>query len=476
MFRLNRGGHLLSDLSNAAIRGIDAPMSPGNRLAMVAVMLAVALATLDTAIANTALPAIAADLHVTPAGSVWVVNAYQLAMVATILPFAALGDVLGHRRVYIGGLALFTAASLACASAPTLPLLAAARALQGIGGSAITSVSIALVSALYPRHQLGRGVGVNALVVGVSVAIGPTIASLILSMASWSWLFMINVPLGLIGLAFALPALPQTARSAHPFDPVAAMLSVVTFASLIFALGEGGQRASMARVLGTLAIAFVFGALLIRREAGRLAPMLPVDLFRRPVFALSAVTAVCAFAAQGLAFVSLPFYFVDVLHFSQIETGFLITPWPVVVAIAAPIAGHLSDRYPSGALGAAGLACLCVGLASLALMPAHPSVVAIVCRMAICGFGFGLFQSPNIKALMASAPRARSGGASGVVATSRLIGQTTGAALVALCLGVAGQHGPSLALAGGALFAGVGCITGGLRLLARSRRSENPEE
>jgi DHA2 family multidrug resistance protein-like MFS transporter len=451
-------------------------MSAGNRLALVAVMLAVALATLDTAIANTALPAIAAALHATPAQSVWVVNAYQFAMVATILPFAALGDLLGHRRIYIGGLALFTAASLACAAAPTLPLLAAARLLQGLGGSAITSVSIALVSALYPRHQLGRGVGVNALVVGVSVAVGPTIASLILSTASWPWLFMINVPLGLIGLAFALPALPRAAKIAHSFDPVAALLSVITLASLIFAVGEGGQRASMTHVLGALALAFVFGAWLLRREAGRLAPMLPIDLFKRPVFALSAVTAVCAFAAQGLAFVSLPFYFEDVLHRSQIETGFLITPWPVVVAIVAPIAGRLSDRYPPGVLGATGLACLCAGLVSLTLLPGHPSIYTVTVRMAICGVGFGMFQSPNIKALMASAPHARSGGASGVVATARLIGQATGAALVALCFGLAGRHGPTLALAGGAMFAGVGGIVSGLRLLVRSHRSRDAGE
>ncbi|MEM5383394.1 MFS transporter [Paraburkholderia phymatum] len=456
----------MSDLSNACAAGIDAPMPAANRFAMVAVMLAVALATLDTAIANTALPAIATDLHVTPAESVWIVNGYQLAMVATILPFAALGDVFGHRRVYIGGLALFTAASLACAAAPTLPLLTAARLLQGLGGSAITSVSIALVSALYPRHRLGRGVGVNALVVGVSVAVGPTIASLILSTASWSWLFMINVPLGVIALAFALPALPQTPRGAYPFDPVAAVLNVITFASLIVALGEGGQRAPTIRVLGSLVIALVFGVCLMRREAARLAPMLPVDLFRRPEFALSAVTAVCAFAAQGFAFVSLPFYFEDALHLSQIETGFLITPWPVVVALVAPVAGRLSDRYPPGALGAAGLACLCAGLVSLSLLPAHPSAYAIAVRMAICGVGFGLFQSPNIKALMASAPHARSG----VVATSRLIGQATGAALVALCFGLAGQHGPILALLGGAIFAGIGGIASGLRLMARSHR------
>ncbi|WP_408289292.1 MFS transporter [Paraburkholderia sp. RL17-373-BIF-A] len=438
---------------------------------MVAVMLAVALATLDTAIANTALPTIAAELHSTPAASVWIINAYQLAMVATILPFAALGDVLGHRRIYIGGLVVFTVASLACSVASTLPSLVTARILQGLGASAITSVSIALVRSLYPPHLLGRGVGTNALVVGVSVAVGPTVASLILSAAAWPWLFMVNVPLGLVALAFALPSLPQTTRGTHPFDPLAALLNVVTFASLIYALGEAAQRAPATRVFSAVAITLVFGGLLARREAGRTAPMLPVDLLKRPEFSLSAITAVCAFAAQGLAFVSLPFYFQEVLHRSQIETGFMITPWPVVVALVAPVAGRLSDRYPPGLLGAIGLACLSAGLVSLALLPDHPPDHVITLRMAICGVGFGFFQSPNLKALMASAPPARSGGASGIIATSRLLGQATGAALVALSFSIAGHHGPTLALTGGAMFAAAASIASGLRLFARSHRS-----
>ncbi|MFM0123841.1 MFS transporter [Paraburkholderia sp. RL18-101-BIB-B] len=446
-------------------------MSAQNRRAMVAVMLAVALATLDTAIANTALPTIAAELHSTPAASVWIINAYQLAMVATILPFAALGDVLGHRRIYIGGLVVFTVASLACSVASTLPSLVTARILQGLGASAITSVSIALVRSLYPPHLLGRGVGTNALVVGVSVAVGPTVASLILSAAAWPWLFMVNVPLGLVALAFALPALPQTTRGTHPFDPLAALLNVVTFASLIYALGEAAQRAPATRVFSIVAITLVFGGLLTRREAGRTAPMLPVDLLKRPEFSLSAITAVCAFAAQGLAFVSLPFYFQEVLHRGQIETGFMITPWPVVVALVAPVAGRLSDRYPPGLLGAIGLACLSAGLVSLALLPDHPPVHVITLRMAICGVGFGFFQSPNLKALMASAPPARSGGASGIIATSRLLGQATGAALVALSFSIAGHHGPTLALTGGAMFAAAASIASGLRLFARSHRS-----
>jgi DHA2 family multidrug resistance protein-like MFS transporter len=308
-------------------------------------------------------------------------------------------------------------------------------------------------------------------VVGVSFAVGPTVASLILSLATWPWLFAVNVPLGVLALTFALPALPHTTRSTHNFDRVAALLNVITFAALIFALGEAAQRGPAQYVLSAAAVAIVFGLLLMRREAGHPAPMLPVDLFKLPVFALSAVTAVCAFAAQGLAFVALPFYFEGVLHRSQVETGFLMTPWPVVVALAAPFAGRLSDRYPPGLLGAIGLAVLSAGMASLALLPAHPQVWDIGIRMAVCGAGFGFFQSPNLKALMASAPPERSGGASGIIATARLLGQTTGAALVALSFGIAGRHGPTLALTAGAVFAGAASIASGLRLFAPSHRA-----
>ncbi|TDF66891.1 MFS transporter [Cupriavidus sp. L7L] len=441
-------------------------MTARERRGMAAILIAVALATLDTAIANTALPSIAADLRATPAASVWVINAYQLAMVATLLPFAALGGILGHRRIYLGGVAVFTVASVICALAWSLPTLAAARALQGIGAAAIMSVNTALISSIFPMHRLGRGVGLNALVVGVSFAVGPTVASVILSFGTWPWLFAVNLPIGLLALGIARGALPQTPRGTQSFDRVAALLNVVAFAALIFALGEGAQRAPLHESLAAAGIFVVAFGLLVLRERGRPAPMLPLDLFRRPMFALSTLTAVCSFAAQGLAFVSLPFYFQHVLGRGQVETGFLLTPWSVVVALMAPLAGRLSDRYPPGLLGGVGLAVLSAGMVSLALLPDNPSALDIGIRMCICGAGFGFFQSPNLKALMASAPRERSGGASGVIATARLLGQATGAALVALCFGIGGTHGPGLALALGAAFAAVAAIASWLRLVA----------
>ncbi len=436
------------------------------RWAVAALGIAVGVATLDTAIANTALPSIAIDLHASPAASVWVVNAYQLAMVATLLPFAALGEILGYRRVYLGGLALFTLASLACALSTSLPMLAAARVLQGLGASAIMCVNTALLRFIYPSRMLGRGMGFNALVVAVAFAVGPTVASLILSLSTWPALFAVNVPLGVVAFVIAHKALPHTKRANHGFDVLVAVYNAGAFGFLVLALGEAVHNAGAAHVLPELAIAIICGVLLLRRQAGHPAPMLPVDLFRRPMFTLSALTSFCSQGAQGLAYVALPFYFETILGRTQVVTGFLMTPWPVVVAIMGPIAGRLSDRYSAGILGGIGLAAMCIGMALLAMLPSHPSVFDIGWRMAVCGAGFGFFQAPNLKAMMASAPASRSGGASGIVAASRLMGQTTGAALVALCFTLVGVHGATLALALGAGLAGAASLASFSRLLA----------
>ncbi|WP_409241969.1 MFS transporter [Curvibacter microcysteis] len=442
-------------------------LGPQGVLALIAILMGVGLGTLDTAIANTALPAMAADLRAPPAASIWVINAYQLAVVATLLPFAALGDWVGPRRVFIGGLAFFTLASLACALAHTLPQLAAARALQGIGAGAIMSVNIALIRLLYPASRLGRGVGMNALVVGVFFAVGPTVASLVLTVADWPWLFAINVPLGVLALGFGWRTLPHSARRGHGLDPLTAVLTAITFASLILALGAAAQREPWAWVLSPAAVCLVAGALLLRRQADHPAPMLPVDLLARPLFALSTLTAMASFAAQGLAFVSLPFYFEEVLHRNPVDTGFLMTAWPVVVAAAAPLAGRLSDRYPPGLLGGIGLSLLSLGLATMALLPDNPTAFDIVWRLCLCGAGFGFFQSPNLRALMSSAPPERASGASGMIALARLTGQTLGAAGVALCFSLAGAHGAITALALGAVCAAVGATASTARLWAR---------
>jgi DHA2 family multidrug resistance protein-like MFS transporter len=446
---------------------LDGLSSSRRRLAVLTVIVSVGMAALDTSIANAVLPTIAVDLHATPADSVWIVNSYQLALVACLLPLASMGEIFGYRRVCWYGLALFTGASLLCALSWSLATLTVARVIQGFGAAGIMSVNTALIRFIFPAHQLGKGLGLNALVVAVSTAIGPTVASGVLSVATWPWLFAINVPVGLLALSLAGRNLPLTPRAAHRFDWGSALLNAGTFGLLILGIGEAAHSASWVATLLVLGTAAVLGVLLVRRQLGLAAPMLPVDLYRRPIFALSSVTSMCSFTAQGLSFVSLPFYFQTVLGRTPVETGLLLTPWPVMTGLIAPIAGPLSDRYPPAILGGIGMVVLCAGLTLLATLPADPSTIDIVWRMMICGGGFGFFQSPNLKAIMSAAPPERSGGASGIIATSRLVGQSTGAALVALCFGLSAMHGPSLALTLGACFAGGAGIASFSRLLAR---------
>jgi DHA2 family multidrug resistance protein-like MFS transporter len=461
------------DLTAAApaTPGIDGLPPELRRWAVAAIFTALALASLDTAIANIALPAIAADLHVSPADVVWVVNVYQIALVATLLPLGALGEIVGHERIYVGGLLLFTLASLGCALAWSLPSLLTARTLQGLGASGIMSVNAALVRFVYPTRMLGRGFGYNALVVGTAFTFGPTIASGILALGPWPWLFAINLPFGVLAIWIGLKTLPRTSRATHRFDFLNAALTASCLGLFIIGIGSAAHKAPPALVSAELAGAILLGWILTRRNADHPAPMLPIDLFRRPMFALSAATSVCSFAVQGLAFVSLPFYFEDVLMRTQVETGFFMTPWPLVVAIMAPIGGRLSDRYPVGLLGGLGLALLGIGMVLLATLPPEPGIANIVWRMVVCGIGFGFFQTPNLRALMSSAPSHRSGSASSMVATARLTGQTLGAAFAALCFVIGGHDGATLALALGAGFAALGSVMSFLRLAVAPPRT-----
>jgi MFS transporter, DHA2 family, multidrug resistance protein len=435
--------------------------------AVLTVSIAITISVLSTAIANIALPTIARELHATPSASIWVVNAYQLAVTVTLLPLSALGDIAGYRRVYLYGLAVFTVASLACGLSDTLPLLVAARVLQGFGSAGIMSVNTALVRFIFPRNQLGRGMATTALVVATSSAASPSLAAAILSVASWHWLFWCNVPLGGIAIWLALRSLPETPKSTHRFDLISALLNAATFGLLLVGLDGIGQGQDAASVMAELVAGTVAAVVFVQRQRRMVAPMLPVDLFRMPVFALSVLTSICSFAAQTSAYLALPFYFALAGGMSQSQIGLLITPWPAAVVIVSPVAGRLSDKYPAGLLGGLGLAVLTVGLLLLLSLPPTPPFADVVWRMMVCGLGFGFFQSPNNRALIDAAPRSRSGAAGGLISTARLTGQTIGGVVVAVIFGFTHGNiaaGVWAALIVGALFSGSACVISFLRL------------
>jgi DHA2 family multidrug resistance protein-like MFS transporter len=427
------------------------------RWVMGCALLGVVLSGLDSAIANIALPTIARELAASDAATVWVVNIYQITVTVCLLPVASLGESLGLKRVYGFGLAVFTVASLCCALAPTLPILVAARLLQGIGGACVAALGGALVRVIYPRRLLGQGFALVALCVAISGALGPTIAALILSVATWPWLFLVNVPLGLVAVPLFLVMAPANRPAPRRFDFTGAALNAAALGLVVLGVdGLGGSAKLVAAA--ELAVGVGSGVLLFWQQSQVKRAMLPLDLLRIPLFALSVCVATCAYAAQILAYVSLPFLFQSVMHRTAVATGLLVTPWPVLVACAAPIAGKLSARYPAAVLGSLGLIVLCAGLLSLVAMPAHPADWDIAWRMGLCGIGFGFYQTPNNLTIMTAGPPERNGAASAMLAVARTIGWSLGSALVALIFGISGSAGAVTCLLTGAGFAALGAV------------------
>lgn len=407
------------------------PKLPGRRraAATVAVLMAMVLAVLDAAVVNVALPSMARSLQVSPGTSIWIITAYQLALVMALLPCAALGDSLGHRRVFTGGVALFTAASVLCAVSPSLPWLVASRFLQGLGAAAIMALGIALLRAIVPQDRFGAAIGWNALAVALSSAAGPAIGAAILAGASWPWLFALNLPLGAMVL-LATRALPDVKGTARPLDKISVALNAAAFASLVVGMELlTAHSVPAALLIGAAAITL---AALIRRELPKEVPLIPLDLLRTPSFRTSVVASFCCFAGITLGLLALPFYLQHNLGLDPLMTAFYMAPWPLTVAIAAPLVGRLADRVSTAWLCVVGGACLAVGLSATAMWDLQQSARPLMIFTVLCGLGFGLFQVPNNRNMFLAAPRARSGAAGGMQATARLAGQTVGGVVMTL--------------------------------------------
>ena len=453
----------------AAAPAVDGLPEPARGRAMGVIVLGLTLAVLDTSIVNLALPDIARELHMNAAQSVWVVNAYQLAILVSLLPLAAIGERIGYRRVYRAGMLLFALTSIAAMLAPDKSALIGARALQGLGAAGVMAVNSALVRLIYPASRLGRGMALNSLVVATAAMAGPTVAAVILSVASWPWLFAFNLPLGLLAWYRAGQVLPRNPPSATPaarFSVLDVLLNGGMFTLMFLGSSEltqqgGSMHANPLLGWGLLAAGLAVGTVHVRRQWHRAVPLLPVDLLRIPIFALSMGSSIGAFCAQMLSFLSLPFLLLQVYGQSHMQAGLLITAWPLATACVAPIAGRLIGRYHDGLLGGLGMLVFACGLLALSFMPLHATSGDIVWRMALAGGGFALFQSPNNHTIVSSAPLRRSGGASGMLGTARLTGQTLGAIVLAAIFALHPVHdggAEALALlvaAGCALLAGV---------------------
>jgi len=454
------------------------------RYCALAVLIATVIMTsLDGTIMNMALPSVMKAMDATAASSVWIISAYQLAALTLLLPAAGAGDRIGLRKVYLLGVAGFTIASAICAAAPNLGVLILGRAIQGASAAGIMSCSNALIKLTYPKRLFGVGVSINAAVIAAASASGPSIAAAIMSVATWHWLFIINLPVGIFVVVTGSKFLPRNPVKV-PHEPVKmtdVLLNIAMFGLILVALQSFGQGPSAVReqIPTSVALAmFVFGLIVgviyWRRQRVLSMPLLPIDLLRIPVFRLSMCTSVTSFVSQTAAFVALPFLFLGIWQYSPAKAGLLMACWPVTVVVVAPIVGRFIGRVSGGLLGGIGLTILAVGLALLATLPEHPDAVAIAWRMSLCGMGFGIFQSPNNHTIMTSGPAHRNGAAGGMLGTARLTGQTLGAAVLMLIFSifpVDTGRGPIVALV---LSAGMAAIAGVFSSL-RLRYSSGPD-
>lgn len=405
-------------------------------IAIVSVLLVLAMTVLDGTVVNVALPILAKEFQISDSSAIWIVTVYQLIITMLLLPVSSLGDIYSYRRNYIIGIIVFTLGSGMCGLSPNFETIIVARTVQGVGAAMVMAVNVALVRLIYPPRYLGRGLAVNTMVIAIASAAGPSLAGFILSVTSWHWLFLINIPLGIAAFLMAYRYLPPNPARDHKikFDLVGAVANVIVFGSLFYSLGNfarGGDR--LTNIL-LLVCGVVVGIFYIRHLRGHEDPMFPIDLLHSKLYSLSIFTYTSSFVAQNIAMIALPFLFLNGFGFSELTTGLLMTPWPLATMIVSPFAARYIERHNAGATAAFGMLVYAAGLLLLLTIPEGSSVseLDIAWRMALCGLGFGIFQTPNATVMITATPVNRSGAAGGFQSTARIGGQTFGATVVTL--------------------------------------------
>ena len=401
-------------------------------IAVIALQIVLVMTVLDVTVVNVALPVLAGQFNISSSLSVWVITIYQLVITMLLLPVSSFGDLHSYKRTFLTGVVLFTLSSGLCAASQNFTTLVIARGIQGVGAACVMGVNIALVRLIYPREILGRGMALNAMCIAIATAAGPTIAGALLSITTWHWLFLINIPLGVGAFIIGLRLLPENPKMEHKprFDWISAVENMIVFGLIFYALGNFARKGDLLTSVILLASGIITGIFYLRRQFNREQPLLPVDLFRNSMYSMSIVTSVCSFMAQNMTMIALPFLYLKSYHFSEITTGLLMTPWPLATMIVSPIAARYVEKHNPGATAALGMAVFITGVILLLLPGDAPSEWNIAWRMAVCGVGFGMFQTPNNIVMVMATPVHRSGGAGGMQSTARLVGQTIGATTV----------------------------------------------
>ncbi|HUL60248.1 MAG TPA: MFS transporter [Anaeromyxobacteraceae bacterium] len=451
----------------------DAPAQPARSpwLVFSAVAVGNFMSTLDGSIVNVALPTLGRELVVPIARLQWMVSAYLLVISATLLTAGRLGDLLGHRRVFVGGLSVFTLGSALCGLSSSLGALVASRCLQALGATAMMAIGPAILTAVFPPGMRGRALGAIGSVVALGLTAGPPIGGAIVQALSWRWIFFVNLPVGAAGVAWALRVLPRGRAAARAgldlpgLALFAAALGLVLLALDAFPRG-GGALPLAAAGAGA-------AALFVVRERRAAVPVLDAVLLRSRAFSAGLAAGLLSYAAMFSQTFLTPFYLARVKGLPPGGLGLMLAAVPVALSVASPAAGWVNDRVGPRGVSLVGLATLAGGLLALSACGAEDGLPSVAARLALCGAGMGLFQAPNNAAVMGAVPRERLGSGGGLLATARNVGMAAGVAISgALFASRAGGaadvpaflSGWALALRAGAALA----IAAGLVSLVRS--------
>lgn len=432
------------------------------------IIVGVFVSVLDATAVNLLLPSIADDFNASTSSAILIINAYHIAILVMLLPLAAVGERIGHGKVHLYGFALFTVASLLGSVVHSLHALVIARILQGIGAAGIMGVSAALLRLAFPQALLGRKLAAISMVAAIATVSGPALASVILSSASWQWLFALKVPIGIIAIWAGYGNFPHNASKSAVFSSVSLLLNTATFSLLFIGISLlTSDLAENMRLTGwiTLVTGLCLAGVYCRHQLRQPQPLFPLDLLRIREFSLAIAASTGAYLALTIVHVGLPFTLLHTYRYNAYQASALLLAWPMATVLFSPIAGRLIGRYSNGVTGSLGMLMFAAGIFSLALMSGPPTDLGLFWRIFLCGAGFALFHVPNNHSIVVSTPLERGGSGSAMLSTSRLTGQSLGAACIAMLFAIwPGQNGTAenvgLFVAGGFAVASLllGCL------------------
>lgn len=390
------------------------------------------MAALDGSVVNTVLPVIRDTFQSDVATVEWVVTVYLLVLSGLLLTFGRLGDLRGHKSIYVWGFGVFVVSSAVCGAATSPALLIAARGAQAVGGAMLASNASAILTGNFPAEMRGRALGLVSMMTYLGLTVGPSFGGWLAQAFGWRSVFYINLPVGALALTLSLVFIPKDApaETGQRFDLPGALLFLAGLTSLMLGLNKGADWGwGSLPVLGLLGTAAVLLAAFVLVESRVAAPMLDLNLFRIPLFSAATASAILNYICIYTITFLMPFYLIQGRGLNPAEAGLLLTAQPIIMAIAAPVSGALSDRTGSRWPGMIGMGLLSAGLFLLAGIGSETPLWVVGLFLALAGLGTGTFISPNTSALMGSAPKQRQGIASGVQAAARNTGMVLGIGL-----------------------------------------------